>query len=172
MRTLAQLKSCLVVVGDCLSSLSDAARAKMLRPVAKTDATKTDAAKPMRRRQPMPAPKSDKPFQLGESNRDIHSAVAGGAGQNGPMGRPTRVQRHGRAAQSSKKPPARRPSPSTKHSHFATIPASTDANEKILKTLGRLAPADGAGVNYDATFVRHAGGDLKSTNPVFISSQY
>ena len=51
------------------------------------------------------------------------------------------------------------------------FPASSDANEKIIKTLGRLAPADGAGVNYDETFIRHANGDLKSANPVFISSQ-
>jgi peptide/nickel transport system substrate-binding protein len=51
------------------------------------------------------------------------------------------------------------------------FPASSDANEKIIKTLGRLAPADGAGANYDETFIRHANGDLKSANPVFISSQ-
>ena len=29
---------------------------------------------------------------------------------------------------------------------------------------------DGKGIDYDATFVRHVGGDLKSTNPMFTSS--
>src|SRR5262245_32057034 len=51
------------------------------------------------------------------------------------------------------------------------FPASTDANEKIIKTLGRVAPADGAGVDFDQTWIRHAAGDLKSSNPIFISSQ-
>jgi peptide/nickel transport system substrate-binding protein len=51
------------------------------------------------------------------------------------------------------------------------FPASADANEKIIKTLGRLAPADSAGVSFDQTWIRHASGDLKSSNPIFISSQ-
>jgi peptide/nickel transport system substrate-binding protein len=42
-------------------------------------------------------------------------------------------------------------------------------NEKILETLGRLAAADGAGVDYEATWVRHSL-DLKSSNPVMRSS--
>jgi peptide/nickel transport system substrate-binding protein len=48
--------------------------------------------------------------------------------------------------------------------------SSPENNATILDTLGRLAPADGTGVNYDATLVRHAGGDLKSSNPLLISS--
>ncbi|HEY4233358.1 MAG TPA: ABC transporter substrate-binding protein [Lacipirellulaceae bacterium] len=47
---------------------------------------------------------------------------------------------------------------------------SDENNAKILDTLGRLAPADGKGVNYDATWVRQVGGDLKSTNPLLQSS--
>jgi peptide/nickel transport system substrate-binding protein len=47
---------------------------------------------------------------------------------------------------------------------------SPENNKKILDTLGRLAPADGAGVYYDSVLVRHAGGDLKSSNPLLISS--
>jgi peptide/nickel transport system substrate-binding protein len=43
-------------------------------------------------------------------------------------------------------------------------------NEQILNALGRVAPADGKGIDYDATFVRHVGGDLKSTNPMLQSS--
>ncbi len=47
---------------------------------------------------------------------------------------------------------------------------SPEANEKILDALGVLPPTDGAGIDYDAKMVRHAGGDLNSTNPVFMSS--
>jgi peptide/nickel transport system substrate-binding protein len=47
---------------------------------------------------------------------------------------------------------------------------SPENNRKILSALGRLAPADGAGVNYDAKMVRHGPGDLTSTNPLFYSS--
>jgi peptide/nickel transport system substrate-binding protein len=43
-------------------------------------------------------------------------------------------------------------------------------NKQILDALGALAPADGAGVNYDAKIVRHGPGDLTSTNPLFSSS--
>ena len=45
-----------------------------------------------------------------------------------------------------------------------------ESNAKILDALSRTAPADGTGVDYEATFVRHVAGDLKSTNPLFISS--
>ncbi|HYO24224.1 MAG TPA: ABC transporter substrate-binding protein, partial [Lacipirellulaceae bacterium] len=47
---------------------------------------------------------------------------------------------------------------------------SPENNEKILAALGRVAPADGAGVDYNARIVRHVGGDLNSTNPLFVSS--
>ena len=47
---------------------------------------------------------------------------------------------------------------------------SREDNERILATLGRLAAEDGAGVNYDADVVMVADGDLKSTNPLLISS--
>ena len=47
---------------------------------------------------------------------------------------------------------------------------SSEENEKILATLGRLAPEDGAGVTYDKSWVRHVSGDLKSSNPLLISS--
>jgi peptide/nickel transport system substrate-binding protein len=47
---------------------------------------------------------------------------------------------------------------------------STENNAKILGTLCRLAPPDNAGVDSDATFVRHTTGDLKSSNPLFYSS--
>jgi len=47
---------------------------------------------------------------------------------------------------------------------------SPENNQKILMALGRLAPPDGNGVNYDSTWVRHVSGDLKSSNPLFISS--
>ncbi|MEM8866136.1 MAG: peptide-binding protein, partial [Planctomycetota bacterium] len=43
-------------------------------------------------------------------------------------------------------------------------------NEKIREALGRLAPKDGGVVDYSASIVRHVGGDLKSTNPLLISS--
>ena len=47
---------------------------------------------------------------------------------------------------------------------------SREANEKIVKTLGRLAPEDRSGVDYDAEMVFVADGDLKSTNPLLTSS--
>jgi len=47
---------------------------------------------------------------------------------------------------------------------------SPEANEKILDTLGRLAPADGANVNYSAELQLVAEVDLKSTNPLQTSS--
>ena len=47
---------------------------------------------------------------------------------------------------------------------------SPENNEKILAALGVLQPEGGQGVNFDAKMVRHAGGDLNSTNPLFTSS--
>lgn len=43
---------------------------------------------------------------------------------------------------------------------------SDKENDKILDALSRIAPPDGTGVDYDATWVRHVAGDLNSTNPV------
>jgi peptide/nickel transport system substrate-binding protein len=43
---------------------------------------------------------------------------------------------------------------------------SVETNAKIANTLGRLAPEDGKGVEYDAEIVLLAEGDLKSTNPL------
>ena len=43
-------------------------------------------------------------------------------------------------------------------------------SEKILATLGRMPPEDGSGIDYDATWVRHVPGDLKSSNPLLLSS--
>lgn len=45
-----------------------------------------------------------------------------------------------------------------------------ETNAKILGALSRLAPPDDAGVDFDATLVRHVGGDLKSSNPLMYSS--
>ena len=47
---------------------------------------------------------------------------------------------------------------------------SPENNEKILAALGVLQPEGGQGVDFDAKMVRHAGGDLNSTNPLFSSS--
>jgi peptide/nickel transport system substrate-binding protein len=62
------------------------------------------------------------------------------------------------------------PPPVTVEEALALRNDSPEDNKKILDTLGRLAPADGAGVNYDTTWVRHVAGDLKSSNPLLISS--
>jgi len=43
-------------------------------------------------------------------------------------------------------------------------------NEKIFAALSRLAPPDAAGVDSEATFVREAIGDLKTTNPLLFST--
>ncbi len=47
---------------------------------------------------------------------------------------------------------------------------SSEANTKIARTLGQPAPNDPEAVDYDQAFVRHVGGDLKSTNPLLQSS--
>ena len=47
---------------------------------------------------------------------------------------------------------------------------SAENNAKILAALGVLQPEGGQGVDFDAKIVRHAGGDLNSTNPLFTSS--
>jgi len=47
---------------------------------------------------------------------------------------------------------------------------SAEDNAKILDTLGRLAPASGEGVNFNAEITLVAQGDLKSTNPLLASS--
>jgi len=47
---------------------------------------------------------------------------------------------------------------------------SKENNEKILSALGRAAPADGTGADFEETIVRHIGGDVRSTNPMMISS--
>jgi peptide/nickel transport system substrate-binding protein len=62
------------------------------------------------------------------------------------------------------------PPPLTVEEALALKNDSPEANEKILATLGRLAPLDGTGVDYEATFVRHTTGDLKTTNPIMVSS--
>lgn len=46
---------------------------------------------------------------------------------------------------------------------------SAEENAKILSALGR-GPEDDSQVDYNATINRHAGADVKSTNPLFLSS--
>ncbi len=46
---------------------------------------------------------------------------------------------------------------------------SAAANDKILSALGRL-PSNDQQVDWNATMNRHTGGDVKSTNPILISS--
>lgn len=46
---------------------------------------------------------------------------------------------------------------------------STETNEKILNTLGRL-PADDRQVDWDSAIYRHSAADVKSTNPLLASS--
>ncbi|HEX3600415.1 MAG TPA: ABC transporter substrate-binding protein [Lacipirellulaceae bacterium] len=45
-----------------------------------------------------------------------------------------------------------------------------ESNAKILGTLGRLAPPDNAGVDFDGVMVRHVAGDMKSSNPLLFST--
>lgn len=47
---------------------------------------------------------------------------------------------------------------------------SPENNLKILAALGVLAAEDGKDVNFESKMVRHASGDLNSTNPLFTSS--
>src|SRR5262249_22287784 len=64
-----------------------------------------------------------------------------------------------------KKQAAQGPPPVSVADVLALRNDSPGNNAKIRDALGRVAPANGAGVDYDTTFVRHAGGDLKSSNP-------
>jgi peptide/nickel transport system substrate-binding protein len=50
------------------------------------------------------------------------------------------------------------------------FPKEKENNLKILAALGVLAPEGGGGVDFDAKMIRHAPGDLNSTNPLFSSS--
>ena len=47
---------------------------------------------------------------------------------------------------------------------------SKEANEKLLAALGKLAPEDDAGVDFDSSVVVLTNGDLKSTHPFLTSS--
>ncbi len=47
---------------------------------------------------------------------------------------------------------------------------SPEDNEKLLDAVGRVAPEDGTGVDYDAEIMLIADADLKSTNPLLMSS--
>lgn len=48
--------------------------------------------------------------------------------------------------------------------------SSNENNLKIRSAMGRLAVIDKLDVDYDATWTRHTSGDVKSTNPIMISS--
>jgi peptide/nickel transport system substrate-binding protein len=141
--------------------------------VAKTDEKKADAAPPAAEAAaPAEAtPKSDKPFQLGNQIEKFDPPSLADLDKTAQwVDRPV----FSGADELRKQQEAAGPAPVSVKDALAlrnNFPASNDANEKILKTLGRLAPADGAGVNYEETFIRHAQGDIKSSNPVFISSQ-
>ncbi|QDT70532.1 Oligopeptide-binding protein AppA precursor [Planctomycetes bacterium MalM25] len=72
---------------------------------------------------------------------------------------------------------AKEPEPIPQSEALALKNDSAENNKKILSSLGRFrvqqgekAFEDEPGVDYDATFVRHVGGDLKSTNPLLMSS--
>ncbi len=49
-------------------------------------------------------------------------------------------------------------------------PENPEINDQILRTLGQMPPVDEAKIEFDSTFVRHVAGDLKSTNPIMVSS--
>ncbi|MCH8046303.1 MAG: peptide-binding protein [Planctomycetes bacterium] len=57
----------------------------------------------------------------------------------------------------------------TEEEALALANDSPQANAKIVSGLGRLAESDGE-VDWNASITRHIGGDVKSTNPLFISS--
>lgn len=60
--------------------------------------------------------------------------------------------------------------PLTVEEALALRPDSPEANDKLVATLGRLAPESGEGVDKNAKLVRHCNGDLNSTNPVLMST--
>ncbi|MEX0612897.1 MAG: ABC transporter substrate-binding protein, partial [Pirellulales bacterium] len=69
-----------------------------------------------------------------------------------------------------KKQEAAGPPPVSVKEALALRNNSPQDNEQILATLSRIAPEDSSGVDYDTTWVRHVPGDLKSSNPLLLSS--
>jgi peptide/nickel transport system substrate-binding protein len=114
---------------------------------------------------PPPAAKApaDKPFQLADLVEPFEPPPLSELDKSADwMDRPVydpmeRLREH-QAAQG--------PPPLTDAEALALRNDSPEANEKIKATLGRAAPEDGAGIDYGATLVRHANGDIKTTNPV------
>jgi peptide/nickel transport system substrate-binding protein len=62
------------------------------------------------------------------------------------------------------------PPPLSVEQALALRNTSPDNNKKIAETLGRVPPADGRGVDFDAEIVLVADADLKTTNPLLASS--
>jgi peptide/nickel transport system substrate-binding protein len=167
MRTLAHSRAAWLWLATIAFVVGCSSSKKEAKPVAKTDAKTAEAASSSADA----APKSDKPFQLGNQIEKFDPPSLADLDKTAQwVSRPVLSG----TDELRKAQEAAGPAPMSVKDALAlrnNFPASSDANEKILKTLGRLAPADGAGVNYDETFIRHAQGDLKSSNPVFISSQ-
>ena len=69
-----------------------------------------------------------------------------------------------------KKQAAEGPPPASVAEALALHNDSPENNAKILNAVGRLAPEDGKGADFEATLVRHTSGDMKSSNPLFITS--
>src|SRR3954470_18137931 len=116
---------------------------------SKTDSATTDSTT-------TPAPGPEKPFQLGNqiekfdppSLADLDKAVQW-------VDRPV----YSGLDELRKAQEAAGPAPLSVKDALAlrnNFPAASDANEKIIKTLGRVAPAEGASVNFDETWIRHA----------------
>ncbi len=112
---------------------------------------------------------ADKPFQAGRpaSSRSIRrrsrSSTRRPSGSIGPCSTAWTCCAEARSS---------RPAAASrwkKRSRCATTRRRT--NEKILDALwAAWRPPDGTGVDYDATWVRHTSGDLKSSNPLLSSS--
>jgi peptide/nickel transport system substrate-binding protein len=165
MRTLAHSRAAWLWLAAIAFVVGCSSTKKDSEPVAKTDTKQADTAPADA------APKSDKPFKLGNQIEKFDPPSLADLDKtaqwvNHPVQDALGDLR--KAQEASGPTPVSVKDALTLRNNF---PPSTEANEKILKTLGRVAPADGAGVDYDQSWVRHVAGDLKSTNPVYISSE-
>jgi peptide/nickel transport system substrate-binding protein len=151
----------IAVVAGCSASERDAAKhpktAEQASPSI-TDSTNDKSAEPEA---------SAKPFKLGDlvepfTPPSLAELDKTAGWTDGPVRDGTEILRE---KQSKEGPP-----PVTVEQALALRNDSDENNAKILGTLSRLPPPGGEGVNYDATWVRQVGGDLKSTNPLLITS--
>jgi peptide/nickel transport system substrate-binding protein len=150
---------------------SESAAANADAAASKTDsAAKTEAATPKSTGDTADSPADDaaaKPFKLGDliepfTPPPLAELDKTAGWTNNPVQSGMEIMR--------KKQEALGPPPLSVEEALKLRNTSPENNAKILGTLSRLPPPDDKGVDFEARFVRHTAGDLKSSNPLLYSS--